>query len=188
MNNTTSDATNITQMSSYADIEQLTKHDCSLIEKEVEINPAKYKVVVLPTFECFEWTFARGKFHAKVKGFKEPIDWGVKVTNKENEIIGFAIWTYDFSDSTLQILRIRSPDTNTTKLLIQQAKLYANNYNLKKVTVWNPDLKLFSEATIIEGGELVERTRFLPSLALHNNKEFNEDEVEWILNEHYAWC
>ncbi|PKC71738.1 hypothetical protein RhiirA1_412802 [Rhizophagus irregularis] len=146
----TSEAINVTQLS-YSDIEEITKYDCSLIEKEIDFNSTKYKVVSLPTFECFEWTFARSEFYAKVKGFKEPNIWGAKVTNKEDKVIGFVLWTYNFSDNTLQILRIRSPDTNTTKLLIRQAKLYASYYNFKKITVLNPDLKLFTETVIIEG-------------------------------------
>ncbi|RGB26065.1 hypothetical protein C1646_722115 [Rhizophagus diaphanus] len=185
----TSEAINVTQLS-YSDIEEITKYDCSLIEKEIDFNSTKYKVVSLPTFECYEWTFARSEFYAKVKGFKEPNIWGAKVTNKEDKVIGFVFWTYNFSDNTLQILRIRSPDTNTTKLLIRQAKLYASYYNFKKITVWNPDLKLFTETVIIEGGELIERTKSLPSLAWYNNKSSSssKDDVEWILNEMYAWC
>src|SRR5579871_55685 len=46
LNNITSNTINITQMSSYADIEQLTKYDCSLIEKEVSISPNQYKIAV----------------------------------------------------------------------------------------------------------------------------------------------
>ena len=165
--------------------------EIEVIEKENEISFTKYKVVVLPTFECFEWEFERCKFNVKVKGIKEPNIWGVKVTNKGEEVIGFVIWTYDFGDNILQILRIRTPDTNTTKLLIKQAKLHANYYNFQKVTVWNPNLKLFTELNdnfIIEKGELVERTKNLPSLAWYNNQGSNEDEVEWILNENYAWA
>ncbi|GBC08407.1 hypothetical protein RclHR1_08090011 [Rhizophagus clarus] len=186
-NNITSDTINVTQLS-YSDIEEITKYDCSLIEKEIDFNSNKYKVVALPTFECFEWTFARSKFYAKVKDLKEPNIWGAKATNKGNKVIGFVIWNYDFNDNVLQILRIRSPDTNTTKLLIQQAKLCASYCNSKKITVWNPDLKLFTETNIIEGGELIERTKSLPSLAWYNNKSSSKDEVEWILNENYAWC
>jgi hypothetical protein len=188
LNTITFDTNNITQLSSYTDVEQLTKYDCSLIEKEIETGSANYKIVVLPTFDCFEWTFERSKFYASAKGLNEPNIWGVKVTNIDDEVIGFAIWTYNFNDKILQILRIRSPDTNTTKLLIQQAKLCANSYNFKKVTVWNPNLKLFTESTIIEGGELIERTKAIPSLAWYNNKGPNEDDVKWVLNEHYAWC
>jgi hypothetical protein len=66
--------------------------------------------------------------------------------------------------------------------------LCASHYDFKKVTVWNPDLKLFTETVIIEGGELIERTKSLPSLAWYNNKSSSEDDVEWILNEHYGWC
>ncbi|RIA83623.1 hypothetical protein C1645_785921 [Glomus cerebriforme] len=188
LNNITSDTTNVTQLS-YTDIEELTKYDSSLIEKENEFSSTIYKVVVLPTFECFEWAFERSKFYAKIKGLKEPNIWGAKVTNKEDKIIGFAFWTYSFTDKILQILRIRSSDTNTTKLLIQQAKLYASYYNFKKVTVWNPNLKIFAETAIIEGGELVDRAKSLPSLAWYNNnKGSDEDKVKWILNENYAWC
>jgi len=190
LNNITFDTTNIIPLS-YTDIEQLTKYDCSLIGKEMDISPTKYKVVVLPTFECFEWMFARNNFYAKIKNLKEPDIWGVKLTNGDDQVIGFVIWAYNFPEKVLQILRIRSPDTNATKLLIKKAKLYASHYNFKKVTAWNPNLKFFIETSIIEGGKLVERTKSLPSLAWYNNENGlneSEDDLEWILNENYAWC
>ncbi|CAI2179998.1 2641_t:CDS:2 [Funneliformis geosporum] len=190
LNDITSDTANTISLSC-KEVVQLTKYDCSLIENEIGINSAKYGVVVLPTFECFEWLFARSNFYAKVKDLREPNIWGVKLTNGEDQIIGFVIWTYNFQEEILQILRIRSLNTNVTKSLIKRAKLYASHYNFKKVTVWNPDLKLFTDPSIIEGGELVERTKSLPSLAwYHHDKGLNEneDDVEWILNENYAWC
>ncbi|CAG8550155.1 9533_t:CDS:2 [Funneliformis caledonium] len=167
LNDITSDIANAIPLS-WTDVEDLTKYDCSLIENEIVVSSAKYGAVVLPTFECFEWLFAR--------------------TNGDDQIIGFVIWTYNFQEEILQILRFRSLNTNVTKSLIKRAKLYASHYNFKKITVWNPNLKLFTDTIIIEGGELVERTKSLPSLAWYNNDKGFNDDVEWILNENYAWC
>ncbi|KAG9296435.1 hypothetical protein G9A89_015027 [Geosiphon pyriformis] len=173
-------------------------------------------IVILPTPSSYEWMLERSKFYARVFGISEPRIWGAQITldsgfvsscnndktpckitdNHSSTSINlpcskrpesFILWIYDFLKKDLRILRFRSENKVTTRLLIDRAKREAALYGLERVIIWNPDLKVFDENI---GRIMAEMKISLPSLAWyddHGNFGDQAEDIEWLHNEYYAW-
>ncbi|CAG8782536.1 31865_t:CDS:1, partial [Racocetra persica] len=166
-----------------SNLDSVIQQDYELIKKEFsKLN--KKSLVVLPINPIYNWYFERTKHFSKSNEYPKTL--GVKILkdqdiNNQELSGGFVIWHHDFQYNKLEILRFRSDSPQTTQLLIQRAKQEASIFKFKQVTLWNPDLKLID---LSKEGEVVEMTTKLPSLAWY----VDDDNVDWVLNEKYAWC
>ncbi|CAG8614265.1 9302_t:CDS:2 [Cetraspora pellucida] len=166
-----------------SNLESVIQQDYELIKKEFsKLN--KKSLVVLPINPTYNWFMERSKHFSNLNEYPKIL--GAKILkdqdiNNQKLSKGFVIWHHDFQYNKLEILRFRSDSPQTTQLLIQKAKQEASRFKFKQVILWNPDLRLLD---LSKEGEIVEMTTKLPSLAWY----VNDDNVDWILNEKYAWC
>ncbi|ORX96775.1 hypothetical protein K493DRAFT_314343 [Basidiobolus meristosporus CBS 931.73] len=157
-------------------IDEIAEEDCDLLREELK-NSTTAAVVVLPRRIDYDWHWARSRFYAGVYDRPVPDNLGARIQSKEAS--EFVVWTHDFRDNQLLVLRLRSTSKEATRLLLEAAKIEASNMGISQVVVWN----LPAEHTP-EGVTIVERDSSLPSMAFF---EFPDEEYEWLGNEKYAW-
>lgn len=112
----------------------------------------------------------------------------------------WVVWSRDFSleDPKLYVLRIvdlggeegRARDTDA---MLSAAVDEARNWGLKKVCVWNPERYVVESAERVVGGEVVVEDREMDSIAslmMYGKEKVGSGigDVEWIVNEKFAWC
>ncbi|KAL4980893.1 hypothetical protein BDW66DRAFT_123436 [Aspergillus desertorum] len=113
----------------------------------------------------------------------------------------WAIWAHRFyrrphsndsSANTLYILRLvtetSSPTSESIKAVLHAAQSETASWELGKVKLWNPPKDL-EEVIKVSGVKFERRNRERDSVPCLNwLGEEDPDEVEWVLNEKYAWC
>ena len=114
----------------------------------------------------------------------------------------WVIWNRDFGSSSSQLFIVRyvnlSHGENETEeemqvaSLLRAAGLEAKKWGLKKVTMWNPDEITVRAARRVVDSEakIIDReTDSICSLMMHpEGAGSGPEEVEWLINEKYAWC
>ncbi|KAL4995206.1 hypothetical protein BDV10DRAFT_175286 [Aspergillus recurvatus] len=164
-------------------------------------DKAKTRFAIIPDHDHILWHHAKEGFGAsKLFGpTKKPEIKGAIAGPAGNRV--WAIWTHRFyrhpesddpSANTLYILRLvtetSSPSRGSIKAVLHAAQCEAASWGLGKVKLWNPPRHL-EEAIEASGVNFEKRDREKDSIPCLNwFGEENPDEVEWVLNEKYAWC
>ncbi|RIB06904.1 hypothetical protein C2G38_2215937 [Gigaspora rosea] len=177
-----------------SNLESVINKDCEFIKKDL-INLNKKTIVILPTKPAFDWLFQKAKLYSKFHAdINDPRQFGAMILNEKNVSINeneellerFIIWSHDFKDNRLFIIRFRSDSPYTTRLLIHQAMQEASKFQFKQIILWNPDLSLFNISNDLNvfDGEVTDRIESLPYLSWY---EDDDDYVDWMLIERYSW-
>ena len=73
-------------------------------------------------------------------------------------------------------------------LIIQAARKHASEWGCGTVQLWNPNDEV-RRAAEASGGKYVEReSSSITSLNWFGEQLDSPNDVEWVLNEKYAWC
>ncbi|CAG8483842.1 10457_t:CDS:1 [Paraglomus occultum] len=164
----------------YNDIKHIAEKDCGLLKLEMRYT-GRRALAVVPSAPCIEWMIMRTKYFAKACDIDEPTEWGAVVSSRDDSL-DFVLWSHEFNEKQLLILRLRGSNRQVTRALLRQAQMEALKHNLDKVIIWNANI---ADVLNSDEFEIVAREHSLPSLAWYHD---NNGDIEWLLNEKYAWC
>lgn len=163
---------------------------------------SKAKIAILPDFDHFVWHWAREEFFAEqlLPERSPPV---VKGAGDDQARV-YCAWNRNFGelpeDNVLYILRWVYDDPTspaeekaTVKAMasiLRRAQHEAHEWNMSKVEFWNPTPLLQKAVTLINPeAELVHRENdSIASLRWTGSDDGLGEDVEWWLNEKYAWC
>ncbi|KAI9296321.1 hypothetical protein K502DRAFT_323883 [Neoconidiobolus thromboides FSU 785] len=114
------------------EIKKISELDLQLIERELKESEEKSIMVIEPNFDCYEWHFTRSRYYANYKKKEIPTIFGSIYQGEELE---FLIWTYDFNENELVILRHRIQ--NHGDELLNSALLKLKEMKFTKIVAWN---------------------------------------------------
>ncbi|KAG0249593.1 hypothetical protein BG011_009113 [Mortierella polycephala] len=182
------------------DLTELMNWDATLLRQSMKSwlnKPAatpsannRVLTAVLPEPNCIKWLLARSRFMARHILKLDPCEitvLGVKDTQSDS----FVLWHHDFIEDRLVVTRW-CLDSKTeegqrdmiARAMVQAAQMEAQRWNLSTVVVWNPGQSL---ADLLELGIRQRYEKAIPSLGLVSSPETDPENVEWIMNEKYAW-
>lgn len=177
----------------------------AVLEKEREmlratsLHSTGHKIAILPDFNHFMWHWAREEFYArKLHSDKEmPAAKGAG----DDDAKVYCAWNRNFGstpkENTLYILRWvynepRSQEEAETTIramaaILKRAQMEAHRWNMANVVFWNPSPLLEKAVGLLDPtAKLVHREK--DSIAALRWTGNPNEEVDWLLNEKYAWC
>ncbi|KAF9288677.1 hypothetical protein BGZ68_010800 [Mortierella alpina] len=173
------------------DLAELIRRDAQLVRGSLQVRldeafttPSTVLVVVTPETSCIQWLHARSRFVAQdiLKLDKHEV---TTLGARDPCSDSFILWFHDLLEHKLVIIRWRldaKAGDATARALVRAAQREAQKWSLSSVVVWNPDQSLAD----LLGLDIKSREGSIPSLGL-TSPAFKADNVEWILNEKYAW-
>ncbi|KAL5048161.1 hypothetical protein BDW71DRAFT_25959 [Aspergillus fruticulosus] len=188
-----------------ADDVQRCMCSASILEKEREILRAVSlrssgpKVAIIPDFDHYLWHWAREEFYSQ-KLFPGSVIPKAKGAGDDAAKV-YCAWNRTFGntaeENTLYILRwvynepTSAEEAETTvkamAAILRRAQLEAYEWNMARVTFWNPSPLLQRAVALLDPtAEIVHREK--DSIAALRWSGNTEENVEWLLNEKYAWC
>ncbi|RDW74627.1 uncharacterized protein DSM5745_07289 [Aspergillus mulundensis] len=187
------------------DLEALCRRDEDVLRASLR-NPSApsgetTRLAIIPDYDHVLWHHSKEEFGAKklFGGSKKPGVKGAIAGPAGNRV--WVIWTHRFyrhpdsdelSANTLYILRLvtesSSPEPKDVKAVLHAAQSEAFQWGLGKVKLWSPTRGL-EEMIQAVGVKFEKREREKDSIPCLNwFGEGATDEVDWVLNEKYAWC
>ncbi|KAL4909302.1 hypothetical protein BDW74DRAFT_79853 [Aspergillus multicolor] len=176
-----------------------------VLEKErkllrgVSLQSSGPKVAIVPDFDHYLWHWAREEFYSQKLYSDKGIPAAKGAGNDAAKV--YCAWNRTFGntpeENTLYILRwvydepTSEEETETTIKamagILRRAQLEAHEWNMAHVTFWNPTPLLQRAVALLDPAvEIVHREKdSIAALRWSGNPEEN---VEWLLNEKYAWC
>lgn len=184
--------------------EDVKKHMCSdavmakLREQMASENSANAKVAVLPDFDHFAWHWSREDFFVQkqLPDRSPPVIKGAG----DDDVCVYCTWTRYFDENPgFYILRWVYDDPKSSddeKILVQaiatllrRAQQESHEWGVGNVVIWNPPPLVHKAATVIDPElQIVHRDRDICSLRWTGDQHGLSKDVEWVLNERYAWC
>lgn len=166
---------------SLADLPSLVAQDVAcLLASFTPDSPKSF--IVEPTVDNYVWAMTRSQFYLSPgvglsRSFSAPRCWGFQSAPKTGSDDGeFILFVPHYVKKSLKILRLRgSARGESEKDLIDLAVKVAKECGLEKVTAWNCG---------VDQGERAERRDSLSAVKVYGRCK----EVEWRINEDYAWC
>ncbi|EPE25831.1 hypothetical protein GLAREA_01743 [Glarea lozoyensis ATCC 20868] len=166
----------------------------TILEKEKEV---KRKMVVVPDLPHMQWHHAKEGFVCQKLFGKIPELKGASIGAPGQKV--WIIWTHRYysdptklpNDNTLYILRLALEDLNSEsngphlKVLMETAQNEAKAWNLGKVVMWNPKPEILK---LIEKSEVKCKVVEKRGDAIASLKWHEQEKIEWVENEMYAWC
>ncbi|PWY89011.1 hypothetical protein BO70DRAFT_359316 [Aspergillus heteromorphus CBS 117.55] len=181
--------------------ETVLQKERDLLATASEKSPGP-KIAIAPNFEHFEWHWAREEFYAeRIFSDRElPV---AKGAGEDNTGV-YCAWNRNFGETpeenTLYILRWvydepTSPEQSEAIVkamaaVLRRAQLEAHRWNMAKVEFWNPTPLLEKAVALLDPmAEVVHREKdSIACLRWIGAEHGLGEEVEWYLNEKYAWC
>ncbi|KAL4919561.1 hypothetical protein BDW62DRAFT_41509 [Aspergillus aurantiobrunneus] len=177
----------------------------SVLEKErgllrrASLQSSGPKVAIAPDFNHYLWHWAREEFYSQRLHPDREIPMEKGAGNDEAQV--FCAWNRNFGatpeENILYILRWvynepTSPEETETTIkamaaIIRRAQLEAHQWSMANVTFWNPT-PLLERAVALLDPTAVILHREKDSIASLRWSGKQNEQVEWYLNEKYAWC
>lgn len=160
------------------------------------------KIAIVPNFDHFVWHWAREEFYAEnlFPQRSPPVVKGAGV----DEAGVYCAWNRNFGEfpheNVLYILRwvYDEPTTPADEqsviqamaAILRRAQHEAHEWNMAKIHFWNPTPLLQKAVAVVDPtSELVHREKdSIASLRWTGEAQGLGTDVEWWLNEKYAWC
>lgn len=179
-------------------IEYLTLSECRpLIEQssELVLKDAQEKAKLLgksvisltPTFEAQEWLWMRSQFYFEnftpytPPEIKSLDHCGFKCKDS------FVLFMLDFKEQSLKITMARLLDQSGTQTLLAGLSIYAKDWKLKKIEIWDPSSDVQEWGKFL-GYRIEERQDHLSSLCTSGFFTSNIEETPfWLHNEKIFW-
>ncbi|KAI8348709.1 hypothetical protein B0O80DRAFT_429415 [Mortierella sp. GBAus27b] len=185
-------------------LEALVAQDAQWLRNSMEAQldaDDQVLVAVTPDIHCIQWLSARSRFLADhvpsspppppPPSHDHPPQQSLKVLGvRDTQSHSFVLWYHNLAGGTFYVIRWQLDPAAKNKdrvarALIQAIQDEAKKWNRTKVTLWNPDPALANQLalTITPRASSISCLGFVsPASAL------NAKNVEWLLNEKYAWC
>ena len=169
-----------------ADMESICSEDAKLLCDEVRTTTSPSAFAILPSKDQMEWPILRCKFYdtfrhpASRYNYPQIDEWGCQSGAPGSENWAFAIWSYNFTEGTLTILRLRCKTPEHLQEIVGRAQSAASKQGMELITAWNVPEDIL-EGT---GWQNVERKEHLPALAWYGEG----DRPQWICNEVSPTC
>lgn len=177
----------------------------SYVEERLQIlseeRPHTTYVAVRPDREHFEWHFARDEFQSKVLGKGFPQVKGAIHRATGLALIWCRVYASDKNNWLLQVLHTIVPPTKDTSetykqamaALLLRAQLEAHKWEMTAgVEIWDPSDLVVASAQQLrteEQDQVQITTRDKEHLcSLRWTAGSNDDDLEWVAKEKYAWC
>ena len=190
------------------DLAQLCKEDEAMVWKAMRSTPRqRMRMMLVPDLDHMLWHHRKEEFACERLFGKQPQVKGAIAGRPGNRI--WAIWTHRFygdpesasSDNTLYILRLvienQAVDAAQIELqavqlkaVLQVAQAEAAEWKLRSVKLWDPSplARKLIERTGIAHQRVEREHESIASLLWYGDGSGNEDMLEWVGNEKYAWC
>ncbi|KAF7715279.1 Uncharacterized protein PECH_000446 [Penicillium ucsense] len=189
------------------DVERTMCHPNIIADLRDELQRASSKsqtaqVAILPDYDHYSWHWAREEFFVQelYPDRSPPL---IKGAGNDAAHV-YCTWNRNFGDtpesSVLYILRWvydkpKSADDEQSLIqamvdILRRAQHEAKDWGLATVEFWNPDPILQKAVQTLDSDVQVEHREksSIPSLRWTGDKHGLGQEVEWVLNEKYAWC
>ncbi|KAJ5279152.1 hypothetical protein N7478_004524 [Penicillium angulare] len=159
-------------------------------------------IAIMPDYDHFVWHWAREEFFAEklLPNRSSPV-----IKGAGNDLARvYCSWTRNFGetpeDNVLYILRWVYDDPTSKEeeqtlvdamvAILRQAQQEAHEWNMSKVEFWNPTPLLQKAVSILDSdAQIVHREKSsIASLRWTGAEKGLGNDVEWFLNEKYAWC
>lgn len=163
------------------DLDKICNRDAELLCEEVKASSAASAFAILPTKDQMNWPILRTKFYdnfrhpASRSSFPHIDDWGCQSGNPASSEWAFAIWSYNFNERALTILRLRCTTAEQLKEIVRRAQEAALQQGMDLVTAWNVDERVLAGT----GWQNVESKEHLPAMAWYGTG----DRPDWLCNE-----
>ncbi|KAJ5690527.1 hypothetical protein N7462_004919 [Penicillium macrosclerotiorum] len=160
------------------------------------------KVAILPDFDHFVWHWAREDFFVENKLPNRPLPMVKGAGNDDARV--YCTWNRNFAetpeDNVLYILRWVYDDPTSPEeeqvlvqamaCLLRRAQQEAHEWGLSHVEFWNPTPLLHKAVTLLDPeAQIVHREKSsICSLRWSGEEQGLGKEVDWFLNEKFAWC
>jgi GNAT superfamily N-acetyltransferase len=174
-------------------------HDQMLVASQKSTGA---KIAILPNFDHYVWHWAREEFYAEnmspersppvVKGAGDDKAGVYCAWNRnfgelpEDNVLYILRWVYDEPTSPAE----EQTTVQAMAAILRRAQKEAHEWNMSKVEFWNPTPLLQKAVAMVDSkAELVHREKeSISSLRWTGEQQGLGKDVEWWLNEKYAWC
>lgn len=157
------------------------------------------RLAILPSLDQIHWHVLRERFVTETLFSTAPTSHGCIYTFPSGHSV-YSIWARSFSGTvdqpeknTLYLLRFVVEERISDEMLqealngiIGQARHQASEWKCGKVEMWNPDERVKKAAQAVGGKWKSRESDSITSLNWFG--EGDKGDVEWLLNEKYAWC
>ncbi|KAH0613331.1 uncharacterized protein H6S33_009711 [Morchella sextelata] len=179
----------------HADIAPLCALDTAALRTALSTRHPKTRIAFVPDHGTMDWHHNREEF---IGACVRP-DLGAPAIKGCITASGtrWMVWGRDFSVAGPRLYVLRVVDFGPEEgrredlmALLSAAVEEAGRWGLGKVVVWNPAESVVGAAgAVVDGVVGVEReSDSIASLMMYGKGGSGEAEVEWVLNEKYAWC
>jgi GNAT superfamily N-acetyltransferase len=166
------------------------------LQRRSTSTPKLPYIAVRPDYDHIEWHHAREDFHAETLYHMDPY-----IKGAEDPATGCAmIWSRVYGETPqknkLHILHTLIPAdalgdvTGSLGALLRRAQLEANEWDMHGgLELWNPETIVVDAAQILAGEEKIQiNVRDTESVCSLRWIGGDDQDVQWIANEKYAWC
>lgn len=189
---------------SFEDIPSVVEKDEAILYKALTSAPSAgdkpVRVAILPSLDQFHWHILRERFVSENLFSKHPTVHGATYRPSPSGPSVSALWARSFSGTaaqpeknTLYILRLVVEEGLSDEGLkealagiVDAARAQAAEWKCGKVEMWNPEERVKKIAEAVRGTWKRRETDSITSLNWF--AEGDKGDVEWLINEKYAWC
>lgn len=178
------------------DFDRLAKLDASSLRRSFASSSSpRGAFAAEPTDGALHWATQRGAHSFTARGQEAPTVWGVELrlsspsSSNVGEPTSFILFTCDFQKQKAKLLRLLLSSPSHAPFLLSEASRLLQQYHQTKLVGWKvPEEALEELRQFGKGwaGETGERSDSLSAVAWYGQE--GEGEVEWRVNEGYAWC
>ena len=146
--------------------------DVQKLVKEFDLKVVDYTTIhMIPQHSQLEWSTVRDTLFSEHLDLKPPVYVGARVNSADGW--GYILWSHEYRQSSLKVLRLREPSSNAAlRGLLQEATAEAKRFGFKNVSIWSPTERLER----ISGIEKETREAALPCLL---PRSWDEN-VNWV--------
>ncbi|KAF9883427.1 hypothetical protein FE257_003468 [Aspergillus nanangensis] len=190
-----------------ADVQSYICSD-TVLQKERDLlrtasqNSPSTKIAIAPSFDHYSWHWAREEFYAGklCPGRTPPV---IKGAGEDASGV-YCAWNRNFGETpeenTLYILRWVYDDPTTAEetkatvnamaAILRRAQLEAHEWNMSTIQFWNPTPLLEKAVALLDpSAKVVHREKTSIACLRWTGADHGlTKDVEWLLNEKYAWC
>lgn len=187
---------------SFDDVPSIVEKDEKVIYNALTSASASTKparLAILPSLDQIHWHLLRERFVTETLFSKSPTSHGAIYTFPSGSAV-YTLWARSYSGTasqpeknTLFFLRFVVEDGVDDDMLrealgaiVEQARAQAAEWKCGKVEMWNPEARLRQAAEAVGGKWEQRENDSITSLNWFGEGE--KDDVEWLVNEKYAWC
>ncbi|RHY28563.1 hypothetical protein DYB32_005873 [Aphanomyces invadans] len=151
------------------------------LQTQASATPAVYFEL---TPSAVLWFHTRAAFYARTKRSlaSAPTSHGVFIASGTS-IDSFIVWTHDFKNNALTVLRCHTASPAIFPTLLDAALRESRAWSLASVVVWNPEAAWLTDDL---RALVASRDDSLPSLLVTENQKAVEG-VHWLGNDKYVW-